>query len=64
MVAKGPITLGPNYCKTKLSSFNPINIKLLCLKFEGCLAKSGDPDQLLYSAESDLGLHCLQRPVG
>ena len=22
-------------------------------------AKSGDPDQMLYSAASDLGLHCL-----
>ena len=54
---------GPYYCKCKLSSFNPVKIKLLCLKFEGCLAKSGDSDKMLYSAVSDLGVHCLCRPV-
>ena len=27
------------------------------------MANSVDPDQMLYSAASDLGLHCLQRPV-
>ena len=25
---------GPYYCKCKLSSFNAVNIKLLCLKFD------------------------------
>ena len=28
-----------------------------------CVANSVDPDQMLHSAASDLGLHCLQRPV-
>ena len=60
---KTPIQVGgPYYCKYKLSSFNPVNIKLLCLKLEGCRAKSGDSDKM-YSEVSDLGLHCLRRPV-
>ena len=27
------------------------------------MTNSVDPDQMLHSAASDLGLHCLQRPV-
>ena len=27
------------------------------------MANSVDPDQMLHSAASDVGLHCLQRPV-
>ena len=27
------------------------------------MAKSVDPDQILHTAASDLGLHCLQRPI-
>ena len=27
------------------------------------MANSVDPDQMLHSAASDLGLHCLQRPI-
>ena len=29
----------------------------------GCMANSVDPDQMPRSAASDLGLHCLQRPI-
>ena len=32
-------------------------------KSVGCVANSVDPDQMLHSATSDLGLHCLLRPV-
>ena len=28
------------------------------------MANSVDPDQMPQSAASDLGLHCLQRPIG
>ena len=34
---------------------------LMCLKML-VRANSGDPDQNLHSAASDLGLHCLLRP--
>ena len=27
------------------------------------MTNSVDPDQMLHSAASDLGLHCLQRPI-
>ena len=27
------------------------------------MANSVDPDKMLYAATSDLGLHCLQRPI-
>ena len=33
------------------------------LKFVGLVANSADPAQMLYSAASDLGLHCLFRSV-
>ena len=33
------------------------------LKIAGCIANSVDPDQMLHSAVSDLGLLCLQRPI-
>ena len=36
---------------------------MLCLKIAGCVANSVDPDQLLHSMASYLGLHCLLRPV-
>ena len=32
-------------------------------KIAGCVANSVDPDQTPRSAASDLGLHCLPRPV-
>ena len=28
-----------------------------------CMANSVDPDQMPHSVASDLGLHCLQRPI-
>ena len=28
-----------------------------------CIANSVDPDQIPHSAVSDLGIHCLQRPI-
>ena len=34
---------------------------LVCLKSAGQVANSTDPDQMLHSAASDLGLHCLLR---
>ena len=46
-----------------------LNIHVHVLKFEivyliyCCMANSIDPDQMLHSAASDLGLHCLQRPI-
>ena len=37
----------------------------MCVIFQiaGRVANSVDPDQTLHSAASDLGLHCLVRPV-
>ena len=35
----------------------------MCLKQSELMANSVDPDQMLHSAASDLGLHCLLRPV-
>ena len=29
----------------------------------GCVESNEDPDQVLYSVASDLGLHCFLRPV-
>ena len=37
------------------------NMELLNIAL--CIANSADPDQMLHSAATDLGLHCLQRPV-
>ena len=36
---------------------------MLCLKIAGWVAISVDPDEMLHSAASHLGLHCLLRPV-
>ena len=36
---------------------------MLCLKIAGLVANSVDPDEMLHSAASHLGLHCLLRPV-
>ena len=33
---------GGGHITANVNCFNPVNIKLLCQKFEGCLAKSGD----------------------
>ena len=35
---------------------------LVCLRTAGSVANSVDPDQMLYFAASDLGLHCLLKP--
>ena len=35
----------------------------MCLKFAGWVANSVDPDEMLHSAASHLGLHFLLRPV-
>ena len=35
----------------------------MCLRIPVCMANSVDPDQTPRSAASDLGLHCLQRPI-
>ena len=35
----------------------------LCLKIAGWVANSVDPDEMLHSAASHLGLHCLLRPL-
>ena len=36
---------------------------MLCLKIAGRVANSVEPDEMLYSAASHLGPHCLLRPV-
>ena len=36
---------------------------MLCLKIAGLVANNVDPDEMLHSAASHLGLHCLLRPV-
>ena len=57
-----------------LSIGAPYLLTILVLKFEMsillpmdvsivCMANSVDPDQMLHSAASDLGLHCLQWPI-
>ena len=37
-------------------------LQYCCMYIAVCMANSIDPDQLLHFA-SDLGLHCLQRPI-
>ena len=37
---------------------------LMCLKYIAiCMANTVDPDQMPQNAASDLGLHCLQKPI-
>ena len=45
-----------------ISSTSPFYYLIVC-KFAGRMANSVDPDQTPCSAASDLGLHCLLRPV-
>ena len=40
---------------------SPYDYLLMCLQTAGWVADSVDPDQMLQSAASDLGLHCLLR---
>ena len=35
----------------------------MCLKYCCIIANSVDPDQMPQNAASDLGLHCLKRPI-
>ena len=35
----------------------------MCLRDAGEIANSVDPDQTLLMEQSDLGLHCLLRPI-
>ena len=60
------------YCIFTLSIGKPYLLTILVLNFEivhstilwsVCMANSVDPDQMPHSAASDLGLHCLQRPI-
>ena len=59
-----------------LSIGTPYLLTILVLKFEivpsstccvlnitECMANSVDPDQMPHSGASDLGQHCLQRPI-
>ena len=39
------------------------NIALMHPKEAGAMANSVDPDQTLLQKQSDLGLHCLLRPI-
>ena len=36
---------------------------MMCIKIAGCVIDNVDLDQMQHSAASDLGLHCLLRPV-
>ena len=55
-------TLIPHYicCKLRTNLFFYI---LMSVKITGWLTNNADPDQMLHSVASDLGLHCLLRPV-
>ena len=41
----------------------PFKYLLICLKIGGCVADRVNPDQMLHSAATDLGLHSLLKPV-
>ena len=41
----------------------PFHYRLICLKTDGWVANSVDLDHMPHSVPSDLGLHCLLRPV-
>ena len=61
MYAFNPQLFKVSIIQTKL--FGPLDFELsrfLCIAV--FMANSVDPDQMLHSAASDLGLHCLQRP--
>ena len=55
-------TLTPYHICSKIWT-RTIYYPILCLKIAGWVANSVDPDEMLHSAASHLGLHCLLRPV-
>ena len=59
-----PLVLVISYLLTILVlKFDIVYYILMCLKECWMYANSVDPDQTPRSAASDLGLHCLQRPI-
>ena len=50
--------LTPYHTRLKVSA-GPFDYLFMCIKIAGCVANSIDPDEMLYSSVSDLGLHCL-----
>ena len=57
------ITIFTLNMRTPKISTNPFQYLLMCLKSSGCVANIVDPDQMLHSVASGLGLHCLLKPV-
>ena len=52
-----------SYHSSPKKSTVPFHFLSMCLKITGWMTDSVDPDQMINSAASDLGLHCLLMPV-